>query len=918
MGGVLTRVKNILSLFRTTLFSLFLLFPVYFILSHFHIKDQHKKRIALTQWARADYDLLSLNRALRILPLHAFQLPIPLSPAEIRLIQGWAIQGQVALEDLEKSRPHFSMLQREELGRLEKSFWIFRALLLDTTNSPFRPRTSDLKKPSASFMRLWSLERNLGLSMNVLSLTVRASRGDAERSLARLETKWEWINGGILFGFFAFLLGMDGWKLKRARETSFSKDAQLHAIFYAMRDAVISASPDRKIQYVNPAVEEIFGYPPSELIGQSAAVFYARIEDFEKNSARYNMNAGDDSEPYEMSYRRKDGSTFTGEARGAAVRDPNGQIQGFMVTVRDITQRKELRERLFLEKEKWFVTLGSIGDAVIVTDLGTRVEYLNSIAESLTGWTLAEAIGKPVREAFDIINENTRMPVESPVEKSLFTGTIVGLENHTVLRSRSGKEYAIEDSAAPIRSRNGQVIGCVVVFRDVTQKRNLLDQVTHQANHDALTSLPNRYLFQDRLVQMFTQARRLSQAVALIYLDIDHFKKINDSAGHPFGDLVLKEASRRIRSAVRESDTVARLGGDEFAIVAIGDLASADHAAHMAQKILDVMAQPFLIEDLELRLTASMGVAIFPEDGDDATTLIRNADIALYQAKEKGRNNIQFFSPIMNLTLQERTALENHLHDALERKEFELLYQPVVDLRQGGVVGVEALLRWHHPKRGLVPPDKFIPLAEDNGLILPLGEWVLETACRQARKWGDLGFPSLRVAVNVSTRQLTRGDFPGIVDRCLNATGLAPDCLELELTESVLLQKTARVVDALSALRTLGVRLSIDDFGTGYSSLGYLTRFQVNTLKIDGSFVQGIKTHPGNTAVIKAILALGQAMSMDIIAEGVETLDQVRFLKNHRCHLLQGYLLSHPVAAHEIPGILATNFRDAGGILSGL
>lgn len=917
-GGVLTRVKNILSLFRTTLFSLFLLFPVYFVLSHFHIKDQQKKRIDLAQWARADYDLLSLNRALRILPLHAFQLLIPLSPVEIRLIQGWAIQGQVALEDLEKSRPYLSPLQREELGRLEKNFWIFRALLLDSTNSPLLPRTSGIQKPPASFMRLWSLERKLGLSMNVLSLSVRASRENAEKSLALLETKWEQIYGGILFGFFVFLLGMDGWKLKQAREASFSKDAQLQAIFYAMRDAVISTSPDRKIQFVNPAVEAIFGYSPSELIGQSAAVFYTRIEDYEKNGSRYNINARDDSEPYEMSYRRKDGSTFTGEARGAAVRDPGGKVRGFMVTVRDITQRKELRDRLFLEKEKWFVTLGSIGDAVIVTDLGTRVEYLNSIAESLTGWTLDEAIGKPVKEVFDILNENTRMPVECPVEKSLLSGTIVGLANHTILRCRSGKEYAIEDSASPIRSRNGQVIGCVVVFRDVTQKRNLLLQVTHQANHDALTNLPNRYLFQDRLVQMFNQARRLSQAVALIYLDIDHFKKINDSAGHPFGDLVLKEAGRRIRSVVRESDTVARLGGDEFAIVAIGDLASPDHAAHLAQKILDVMAQPFSIEDLELRLTASMGVAIFPNDGDDATTLIRNADIALYQAKEKGRNNIQFFSPIMNLTLQERTALENHLHEALERKEFELLYQPVVDLKNGSVVGVEALVRWHHPKRGLVPPDKFIPLAEDNGLILPLGEWVLETACLQARKWGELGFPALRVAVNVSTRQLTRGDFPGLVERCLKTTGLSPDCLELELTESVLLQKSAKVGDAMSALRILGVRLSIDDFGTGYSSLGYLTRFHVNTLKIDGTFVQGIKTHPGNTAVIKAILALGHAMSMDIIAEGVETLDQVRFLKNQRCHLLQGYLLSQPLTAQEIPGILANDFLSPPGILSGL
>lgn len=916
--SILERIAGISSLFRLTLLGLFILSPTYFILHSVHLKAEIKQQNILHQWSRADFDLLSLSRTLRVIPLSAFRFPRPLSPQEVRLIQGWAIQGQVALLDLNKSRPLFSHFQREEFDRLEKSFRFLKDFLIVSIEPYLHSGTPGIREPNPSFFAIWSLEQKLGMTMTIFSLSVRTSRGEAEKNLANLETKWERIYGGLLFGFLVILLGMEGWKLKQAQGAVFSKEAQLQAVFNAMQDAVVYTDLERKIRFSNPAVEKVFGYRPSELIGQSASVFYARKEDFEQQKqSRYSPEAANTSDLDEISCLREDGSSFIGETRGAMVLDPSGREQGYMLTVRDITQRKELMDRLYLEKEKWFVTLGSIGDAVIVTDSGARVEYINSIAETLTGWNVSEAIGQPIREVFDIINEMTRNPVENPVEKSLRLGTIVGLANHTILRSRSGKEYGIEDSAAPIQDRMGQVIGCVIVFRDVTQKRNLLHQVTHQANHDALTDLPNRLLFQDRLNQMLVQARRIKHSVTLLYLDIDHFKKINDSAGHPFGDLVLQEIARRIRAAVRESDTVSRLGGDEFAVIAGGEVANPDTAAYLARKVLDLIALPFLIDGHEIHLTASIGVAFAPDDGADVTTLVRNADIAMYQAKEKGRNNIQFFCPVMNMTLQERTTMENHLHSALDQKECQLVYQPIVDINSGTVSGVEALIRWHHPRQGLIPPAKFIPLAEENGLIVPLGEWILETACRQAKEWRDQGFPSIRMAVNVSTLQLTQGDFPGFVERSLRSTGLSPDCLELELTESVLLQKTDKVIAALSTLHTMGVRLSIDDFGTGYSSLSYLTHFYANTVKIDGSFVQGIGTHPGNTAVITTILALGEAMSLDVVAEGVETLDQACFLKKHQCHLIQGYLLSPPVAAHEVPELLTKNFRDKNGILYG-
>lgn len=911
------RIREIFIPFRTKLLSLFFLFPAYLILYNIHISSARKDQIVLQKWARADFDLLSLNRALRILPLPVFESREAMTPAEVRLIQGWAIQGQVAMKDLEKVRTLFSHDQSDELDRLEGNFLLFERFLTMFTTPSLKSNGPGAGESTPSFDDIWSLERKLGLSTSVLSLSVRASRGHAEKNFAALDAAWERVYGGLLFVFLLVWLGIDARKLKKSQDVVFSKESQLQAVFNAIQDALVYADLDRRIILANPAVKEVFGYHPSDLVGRSVAVLYDRQEDFESQGLlRYRPDAAGDPGPYEMAYRRDDGSRFTGETRGSLVRDPEGRVQGFMVTVRDVTQRKEMMDRLFLEKEKWYVTLGSIGDAVIVADVHGQVEYINSIAEAMTGWSLADAKGQAVGEVFDIISEITRKPAENPVEQALRLGIIVGLANHTILRNRSGSEHAIEDSAAPIRNASGQVIGCVIVFRDVTQKRTLLNQVTHQANYDALTDLPNRYLFSDRMNQMLAQARRLDQAVALLYLDIDQFKKINDSFGHPSGDLILKEVGRRFREVVRESDTVARLGGDEFAIIACGQVETAEQTDRLARKILDVMARPFDLEGQELHLTASIGISLFPRDGNDATTLVMNADIAMYQAKEKGRNNFQFFSPIMNMSIQERTILENHLHAAFDHQEFQLYYQPIVDLERGTVVATEALIRWNHPQHGLICPARFIPMAEENGLIVPFGAWILETACRQAREWLDSGLPALRMAVNVSTRQLVQGDFLRVVEHCLASTGLPPDSLELELTESVLLQKTEKVMDVLTALHTMGVRLSIDDFGTGYSSLSYLTHFHAASLKIDGSFVQGLEDHPGNAAIITAILALGRAMALDVVAEGVETAAQMRFLKEHRCRLFQGYLLSRPVPAQKIPELLKEDFLENSGMLS--
>ncbi len=898
--------------FRTSLLGLLVLLPLFGTLHAFHDAAERHQRDVLYRWNRTDFDLLSVTRAIHVLPLPTLFSEAPLSPTDLRRLQGWIVQSRVALQDLEKSRPLLNRFQTSELDRLEALFRTLKTVLSPVLVPKTFPQGHAKAGPSLDFMSVWTLERQMKMTIIALSLSVRTSRETAQKNLYGLETNAERAYGGLLLAFLALLIVLDRRELTRARKNVAARESELRALFDAMTDAVVYADVRRTVRFVNPAVLPVFGYLPDELVGQSAAIFYARFDDFEEQGRlRYHPDAPDSEECYEMAYRRKDGSVFTGEAHGALVRDPEGQVRGFMVTIRDVTQRKQMLDSLFREKEKWFVTLGSIGDAVITTDVRARVEYMNPVAESLTGWPLSEAAGRPVSDVFDIINEITRNPPESPVEKSLRQGTVVGLANHTVLRHRAGIEYAIEDSAAPIRDSTEHIIGCVIVFRDITQKRNLLRQVTRQANFDALTDLPNRYLFQDRLAQAIAQAHRHGHLVALLYLDLDHFKKINDTQGHPFGDRVLQETARRLRAVVRESDTVARLGGDEFTILA-GDIGNRDNVSLFAQKVLEAIARPMSVDGQESFLTVSIGVAVYPDDGTTTTALVRNADIAMYQAKEKGRNTLQFFSPAMNVRLRERMSLENHLHNAMEREEFQLVYQPILDLALGKTVAVEALIRWHHPQQGVIPPNRFIPMAEENGLILPLGEWVLETACRQAQEWREQGMPPLRLTVNVSIRQLMHGDLPKQVERCLHLTGLAPNLLELELTESVFLQNTEKVLESLADLRRLGVRLSIDDFGTGYSSLSYLSHFHVHTLKIDGSFIEGIGTHPTNTAIVTAILTLANAMSLEVVAEGVETVDQYRFLKDQGCPLGQGYFFSKPVCPSEIPDILARGF-DPGG-----
>jgi diguanylate cyclase (GGDEF)-like protein/PAS domain S-box-containing protein len=566
-------------------------------------------------------------------------------------------------------------------------------------------------------------------------------------------------------------------------------------------------------------------------------------------------------------------------------------------------ERKVVEDALYAEKERALVTLNSIGDAVLSTDISGRITYLNLVAETMTGWSREEATGQPLAEVFKIIDGTTRKTARDPMEMAVDQNRTVGLSVDCVLVRRDGFESAIEDSAAPIHDRAGRIIGAVIVFHDVTAARAMSSQMIHSAQHDIVTNLPNRLLLNDRISQSISLARRQRKNAAVIFLDLDRFKYINDSLGHGVGDELLQSVSRRLISSVRSSDTVSRQGGDEF-VVLLSEIAHPEDAATSAQKILLSLSAPHFIKGQNLHIDGSIGISIYPEDGADAETLIKNADTAMYHAKESGRNNFQFFTAEMNLKAVKRQTVEGSLRGALLRGEFLLHYQPKVNLDTGEITGVEALVRWQQPGRGLILPSQFVPVAEDCGLLLPIGRWVLQEACRQAREWQDAGLPFRRISVNISASEFRDSSFLAGVRSTLRQTGLDARYLDLELTESVLMENAESSAAKLHALKALGLHIAVDDFGTGYSSLSYLRQFPIDVLKIDQSFVHQISDDPNDSAIVRAIIDMGRNLMQRVIAEGVETQEQLVFLRARHCEEGQGYLFSRPLAAAQLSRVL--------------
>jgi diguanylate cyclase (GGDEF)-like protein/PAS domain S-box-containing protein len=571
--------------------------------------------------------------------------------------------------------------------------------------------------------------------------------------------------------------------------------------------------------------------------------------------------------------------------------------------VRNMIARARNDEALFSATERAEVTLNSIGDAVVSTDIRGHVTYLNPIAESLTGWSATEAIGRPIDEVLRIVDDSHARGTVSPMTTVIRNDRAAKLAPGCRLIRHDSVEFAIEDSAAPIHDRTGRVIGAVMVFHDVTQVQAISQKMSHLAKHDYLTNLPNRQLLSDRLTQAISTAQRQQKKLAVLFIDLDRFKHVNDSLGHAIGDELIVSIAARLLASVRSSDTVSRQGGDEFVIL-LSSLARAEDAALTGQKLIAAMAIPHCVEKHTLQITLSIGISIYPDDGLDSETLIRKADVAMLHAKDNGRNNFQFFQPSMNRHAQERQSLESDLRHALERNEFVLHYQAKVDLVTERMTGAEALIRWRLPRRDLVSPNEFIPIAEQCGLIVPIGRWVLRQACLQSRSWIDAKLTPLPLAVNVSAVELRSEHFVDHVRETLRETGANPAALEFELTETALMQDPQATIAVLKKLKDMGILLALDDFGTGYSSLSYLRRFPIDALKIDQSFVHGLCTNTDDAKIVSAVISLGRSFHLQVIAEGVETRAQFLALQGQNCGEGQGHYFRPPVAASEFTKLL--------------
>jgi diguanylate cyclase (GGDEF)-like protein/PAS domain S-box-containing protein len=558
------------------------------------------------------------------------------------------------------------------------------------------------------------------------------------------------------------------------------------------------------------------------------------------------------------------------------------------------------------------ITLDSIGEGVVRTDLYGNVTYLNAFAEKMSGWFREEALGRPVADVLRIRDSASVAVLPNAV--ALATQGDQGATaatrctNCTLVR-RDGLEFGIENRVTTIHDQDGNAIGAVISLRDVSTARAASVEMSRVAQHDVLTHLPNRTVFYDRLTQAISLAERQSKQLAVLFVDVDQFKRVNDTLGHGVGDNLLRSIASRLTACIRRTDTVSRLGGDEFLIL-LSQVEHAEDAAVSARKILRAISSPHIIDNKSLDVNVSIGGSTYPADGQDAASLVSQADVAMYEAKQHGRNSYQAFRADMTTRLAKRVSLEADLRSALGRNEFLLHYQPKINLLTGQITGMEALLRWQHPERGILLPGSFMPIAEECGLILHIGQWALVEACRQAREWLDSGFGIVPMSVNVSVIEFQSKDFLSGVRAALIATGIDPQNLELELTETALMQDAESAVVTLLALKAMRVRLAIDDFGTGYSSFTYLRRFPVDTLKVGQSFVQEITADPEGSTLVGAMISIGKSLKQRVIAVGVETASQLDYLQRHGCGEGQGSYFSHPVVAEQAARLFKSGVHE--------
>jgi diguanylate cyclase (GGDEF)-like protein/PAS domain S-box-containing protein len=683
----------------------------------------------------------------------------------------------------------------------------------------------------------------------------------------------------------------------RTEQALRKSEARLRQLIASTLDAVVTVDRALTVIEWNRQAEAIFGIPARTILGLPLRVNI--VPEGEMRLLRALLKRYRSGRPMrllrrrlETTARRGNGDEFPIEITLAPA--GSGVDTTLTAFIRDISDRKRAENELASREKRFRTIVEKSWSGVVLLDGDLRFSFAGSSTQHLIGYQDRELLG---RSLFDFVHARDldgaravmSSVLSSPNHEASGELRFLHKDGHYVWLEGFGQNMLHEPSVGAI----------VLNYRDVSQRKQTEKQLEYRAHYDSLTGLPNRLLFRDRLVNSLAAAHRNRVGVAVMYLDVDHFKLVNDGLGHSFGDLLLADIARRLYDSLRASDTISRIGGDEFGIL-LPEVTNAEAVAGVARKILESLAKPFAVDGHELFVTASIGISCYPNDGDDAEELLKCADAAMYRAKELGRNQAQLFTASMNERYVRRLALEQHLHHAIEREQLELWYQPVYDRARRRIVSLEALLRWRDPTRGLVQPSDFIGLAEETGMIIPIGEWVIRTACRQLREWHDQGLETIRLAVNISAVQLQQRDLVDIVSSALEECGIAPHRLELEITESAAMQNFELTMKVLRELRALGVGIAVDDFGTGQSSLTYLKHFPIDTVKIDKEFLRDVTFDETAAAIVSYVINLAHTLQLNVVAEGVETEEQYTFLRHYACDQMQGYLFSEPLPAAEI------------------
>ena len=695
-------------------------------------------------------------------------------------------------------------------------------------------------------------------------------------------------------------------------------EARYRTVLDAAFDAIVTITPDGTIRWFNRGAEHIFGHSAEEVIGQPVTLLMPeRYRDLCVAGLHRYLRTGEPrvvGGTTELVGLHSDGKEFPIEMSLGETDEEGERL--FTAVIRDITERKRAEEALDRLSRQHEMVLKSAGEGIFGLDLHGHATFVNPAAAQMTGWDTKELLGRHLHDVLHHTKpDGATYPVEEcPIHAALEDGATHSRDDEVFWR-KDGTSFPVEYVSAPIL-QDGEVVGSVVAFKDITERKALEKQLHHQAFYDLLTGLPNRALFMDRLGHALTRANRRGTRVAILFADLDNFKVINDSLGHEAGDQLLIAVAERLKAHLRPEDTAARIGGDEFTIL-VEDVTSVGDVVQIAERVADILQPPFILDEQEVFVTVSTGIALNSPTQEEPADLLRHADLAMYQAKRRGKARHEVFEPSLDAKAVERLMLETGLRRALVRQQLRVFYQPIVALGNDKIAGVEALVRWEHPQRGLLLPEEFLSVAEETGLIIRIGQWVLREACKQARIWQERypGTPPLTISVNLSSREFFH---PKLVAEVLDECEIDPASLQLEITEGAMSSNGTYSADrTLRKLKHIGVQLAIDDFGLGYSSLSYLKRFPVDFLKIDRSFIAGLGQKPSgvsteDTEIVRAMIDLTHALGLKVIAEGVENAEHLTQLRQMKCDLAQGNYFSQPLPSEALAVVLAENFTNRG------